>query len=186
MRIVHPIEKHMDDAIAEASIQTGCKNQQFVCDENCSCHPTIKQKYTGHRNARTMIKEATFWGDGFVLSGSDCGHVFVWERDTGRLVMLLEADAHVVNCLQPHPTLPLLATSGIDYDVKLWAPIAPEPAFDVAYAEELTKRNEVMLEETRDTITVPASFMIRMLACLNQIRRGARSRVRNARRQNPI
>ncbi|RZF43173.1 hypothetical protein LSTR_LSTR013338 [Laodelphax striatellus] len=33
------------------------------------------------------------------------------------------------------------------------------------------KRNEVMLEETKDTITVPASFMIRMLACLNQIRR---------------
>jgi hypothetical protein len=29
-----------------------------------------------------------------------------------------------------------------------------------------------MLEETKDTITVPAAFMIRMLACLNQIRRG--------------
>jgi nuclear receptor interaction protein len=29
-----------------------------------------------------------------------------------------------------------------------------------------------MLEETRDTITVPASLMIRMLASLNQIRRG--------------
>ena len=32
------------------------------------------------------------------------------------------------------------------------------------------RRNEVMLEETRDTITVPASLMIRMLASLNQIR----------------
>ncbi len=29
-----------------------------------------------------------------------------------------------------------------------------------------------MLEETRDTITVPATLMIRMLASLNQIRRG--------------
>lgn len=35
-----------------------------------------------------------------------------------------------------------------------------------------------MLEETRDTITVPAAFMIRMLACLNQIRRGGRNRTR--------
>ncbi len=34
------------------------------------------------------------------------------------------------------------------------------------------RRNELMLEETRDTITVPASLMIRMLASLNQIRRG--------------
>ena len=34
------------------------------------------------------------------------------------------------------------------------------------------RRNEIMLEETRDTITVPASFMLRMLASLNNIRAG--------------
>ena len=28
------------------------------------------------------------------------------------------------------------------------------------------RRNKLMLEETKDTITVPASFMFRMLACL--------------------
>ncbi|KAL1139561.1 hypothetical protein AAG570_006543 [Ranatra chinensis] len=119
-----------------------------------------------------MIKEATFWGEDYVISGSDCGHVFMWERATGRLGMLLEADHHVVNCVQPHPRLPILATSGIDYDVKLWAPVRAESNFDAEMAEELMKRNAVMLEETKDTITVPASFMIRMLACLNQIRRG--------------
>lgn len=69
-----------------------------------------------------MIKEATFWGNNYVMSGSDCGHVFTWDRRTGELVMLLEADSHVVNCLQPHPTLPYLATSGIDYDIKLYTP----------------------------------------------------------------
>ena len=26
----------------------------------------VKQKFLGHRNARTMIKEANFWGDEFV------------------------------------------------------------------------------------------------------------------------
>lgn len=83
----------------------------------------LQMKYIGHRNARTMIKEATFWGKDYVMSGSDCGHVFTWNRKTGELVMLLEADQHVVNCLQPHPTLPYLATSGIDYDIKLFAPI---------------------------------------------------------------
>lgn len=80
-------------------------------------------KYTGHRNARTMIKEATFWGKEYVMSGSDCGHVFTWNRKTGELVMLMEADQHVVNCLQPHPYLPYLATSGIDYDIKLYTPM---------------------------------------------------------------
>lgn len=77
-----------------------------------------------------MIKEATWWGNDFVLSGSDCGHVFGWERASGRLVLLLEADRHVVNCIQPHPFDPILATSGIDYNVKMWAPNKEEPTFN--------------------------------------------------------
>ena len=38
-----------------------------------------------------------------MLSGSDCGHIFIWDRYTAEPVMLLEADRHVVNCIQPHP-----------------------------------------------------------------------------------
>lgn len=37
------------------------------------------------------------------MSGSDCGHIFIWDRHTAEHLMLLEADNHVVNCLQPHP-----------------------------------------------------------------------------------
>ncbi|CAG9773673.1 unnamed protein product [Ceutorhynchus assimilis] len=138
----------------------------------------MKRKFTGHRNARTMIKEATFWGENYVMSGSDCGHVFIWDRHTAKVQMLLQADQHVVNCLRPHPEFPILATSGIDHDIKLWAPSLPESGFDSELAADLVNRNAIMLEETRDTITVPAAFMIRMLACLNQIRRGARNRSR--------
>ncbi|KFQ28162.1 DDB1- and CUL4-associated factor 6, partial [Merops nubicus] len=65
--------------------------------------PLIKMVYKGHRNSRTMIKEANFWGSNFVMSGSDCGHIFIWDRHTAEHLMLLEADNHVVNCLQPHP-----------------------------------------------------------------------------------
>ncbi|XP_018406864.1 PREDICTED: DDB1- and CUL4-associated factor 6-like isoform X1 [Cyphomyrmex costatus] len=178
-RLLNPMGK-MDEAIANACSSQG--HETF--DDACLTELCVKRKYIGHRNAsffRTMIKEANFWGNDFVMSGSDCGHVFVWERDTARLCMLLEADQHVVNCLQPHPYLPMLATSGIDYDVKLWAPVNDEPNFDEKFAEDLKKRNAVMLEETKDTITVPAVFMIRMLACLNQIRRG---RGRNRRRSS--
>jgi len=134
--------------------------------------PVLLQKFTGHRNARTMIKEANFWGENYVMSGSDCGHVFIWNRHTAELVMIMEADDHVVNCLQPHPYDPVLATSGIDYDIKLWAPGNEEPNFEEKMAVEIMGRNEVMLEETRDTITVPASFMIRMLASFNHLRQG--------------
>ncbi|XP_030642466.1 DDB1- and CUL4-associated factor 6 [Chanos chanos] len=132
--------------------------------------PSVKMVYKGHRNSRTMIKESCFWGNNFVMSGSDCGHIFIWDRHTGEHLMLLEADNHVVNCLQPHPYDPILASSGIDYDIKLWSPLEQSPSFNRVLAEEVIARNELMLEETRNTITVPASFMLRMLASLNHIR----------------
>uniref|UniRef100_A0A8B9JJY6 Ddb1 and cul4 associated factor 6 n=1 Tax=Astyanax mexicanus TaxID=7994 RepID=A0A8B9JJY6_ASTMX len=132
--------------------------------------PLVKMMYKGHRNSRTMIKESCFWGNNFVMSGSDCGHIFIWDRHTGEHLMLLEADNHVVNCLQPHPYDPILASSGIDYDIKLWSPLEQSPSFNRDLAEEVIARNELMLEETRNTITVPASFMLRMLASLNHIR----------------
>lgn len=97
----------------------------------------LRMKFVGHRNARTMIKEANFWGNNYVMSGSDCGHIFTWDRRTGKLVMLMQGDQHVVNCLQPHPELPYLASSGIDYDVKIWAPTLEHPNFDEVAAEDV-------------------------------------------------
>ncbi|XP_023150394.1 DDB1- and CUL4-associated factor 6 isoform X2 [Amphiprion ocellaris] len=132
--------------------------------------PSVKMVYKGHRNSRTMIKESCFWGNNFVMSGSDCGHIFIWDRHTAEHLMLLEADNHVVNCLQPHPYDPILASSGIDYDIKIWSPLEESPSFNRVLADEVITRNELMLEETRNTITVPASFMLRMLASLNHIR----------------
>lgn len=32
-----------------------------------------------------------------------------------------------INVLEPHPTAPVLATSGLDHDVKIWAPTAENP-----------------------------------------------------------
>ncbi|XP_060271844.1 DDB1- and CUL4-associated factor 6 isoform X25 [Ovis aries] len=138
--------------------------------------PLVKMVYKGHRNSRTMIKEANFWGANFVMSGSDCGHIFIWDRHTAEHLMLLEADNHVVNCLQPHPFDPILASSGIDYDIKIWSPLEESRIFNRKLADEVITRNELMLEETRNTITVPASFMLRMLASLNHIRAGKNCR----------
>ena len=53
-----------------------------------------------------QIKEATFWGDDYIVSGSDCGHIFFWSIEDQKLAMFMEGDHHVVNCLQPHPTDP--------------------------------------------------------------------------------
>ena len=39
-----------------------------------------------------MIKEASWWGTDFLISGSDCGHIFIWDKKTADTVLVLEAD----------------------------------------------------------------------------------------------
>lgn len=82
------------------------------------------QVYTGHRNSRT-VKGVFFFGpnDEFVMSGSDCGHIFIWEKKGGKLLRLMVGDKSIVNCLESHPHLPVIATSGIERNIKLWAPM---------------------------------------------------------------
>ncbi|CAB4055951.1 DCAF6 [Lepeophtheirus salmonis] len=178
-----------DDDLVESNLPTRVRNSKCdiyeyetdMFDENgletintghVIIQPAMNKRLTGHRNSRTMIKEATWWGNNYILSGSDCGHIFGWDRESENVVLLLEADRHVVNCIQPHPFDPILATSGIDYNVKFWAPLAEVSEYDEEKINTIMERNEKMLEETRDTVTVPAGLMIRMLASLNQLRRG--------------
>lgn len=153
----------LDDSTSSSSSYSSEEDDTAISTK----YDYVTQKFFGHRNARTMIKEANFWGDDFILSGSDCGHIFIWNRHNGELINLLRADCHVVNCVQAHPYLPILASSGIDYNVKIWTPHGDEVEFDDKQARDIIRRNQLMLKETRDTITVPASFMIRMLACIS-------------------
>lgn len=46
----------------------------------------------------------------------------MWDKETTNLVRVLKGDDSIVNCLQPHPSMCLLATSGIDPVIRLWSP----------------------------------------------------------------
>jgi DDB1- and CUL4-associated factor 8 len=83
------------------------------------------QPYMGHRNFRT-VKGVNFFGpnDEYVVSGSDCGNVFIWRKKGGELMRMMHGDKNVVNCIETHPHFPFLATSGIDKTVKIWTPTA--------------------------------------------------------------
>ncbi|XP_017080406.1 DDB1- and CUL4-associated factor 8 [Drosophila eugracilis] len=83
--------------------------------------------YEGHINSRT-IKGVNFFGprSEYIISGSDCGNIFFWDKNTEAIINLMKGDhAGVVNCLEPHPWMPVLATSGLDNDVKIWTPNGP-------------------------------------------------------------
>ncbi|XP_051922653.1 WD and tetratricopeptide repeats protein 1 isoform X1 [Hippocampus zosterae] len=83
-----------------------------------------KHRYCGHCNTTTDIKEANFFGSKgqYIVSGSDDGSFFIWEKETTNLVRIMQGDESIVNCLQPHPTSCFLASSGIDPVVRLWNP----------------------------------------------------------------
>ncbi|KAL9415532.1 hypothetical protein AB3S75_043760 [Citrus x aurantiifolia] len=87
------------------------------------------QVYKGHRNCVT-VKGVNFFGPKceYVVSGSDCGRIFIWKKKGGELIRVIEADRHVVNCIEPHPHSTVLASSGIESDIKIWTPNAADRA----------------------------------------------------------
>ncbi|XP_028911049.1 DDB1- and CUL4-associated factor 8 [Ornithorhynchus anatinus] len=115
----------------------------YLFDSSHSDGAQYVKRYKGHRNNAT-VKGVNFYGpkSEFVVSGSDCGHIFLWEKSSCQIVQFMEGDkGGVVNCLEPHPHLPVLATSGLDHDVKIWAPTAKAPT-ELAGLKDVMKRNK--------------------------------------------
>lgn len=56
------------------------------------------------------------------FNSSDEGNFYIWERPTDKVVGVFKGDTTILNCVQPHPYYCLLATSGIDHEIRLWAP----------------------------------------------------------------
>ncbi|RVE50822.1 hypothetical protein evm_004571 [Chilo suppressalis] len=86
------------------------------------------QRFLGHCNTTTDIKEASFLGPdaAYIAAGSDDGSLFIWCRKSGNIVRCLRADESIVNCVQMHPNVMMLATSGIETVVRLWSPRSEE------------------------------------------------------------
>ena len=108
-------------------------------EKGVPCYSHSRQ-YRGHCNVKT-VKDANFFGlqDEYVVSGSDDGHLFIWDKKTSALVNILEGDNEVVNVVQGkspfcalrgglplthigHPYEPVLAVSGIDHTIKIFSP----------------------------------------------------------------
>ncbi|XP_062130631.1 DDB1- and CUL4-associated factor 8 isoform X1 [Drosophila sulfurigaster albostrigata] len=100
--------------------------------------------YEGHINSRT-IKGVNFFGprSEYVVSGSDCGNIFFWDKNTEAVINLKKGDlSGVVNCLEPHPWMPVLATSGLEHKVKIWTPSGlPEALPKPEVLKETLQRN---------------------------------------------
>ncbi|KAG0015773.1 DDB1- and CUL4-associated factor 6 [Entomortierella chlamydospora] len=150
----HEDSRAMDtDSDEESSLDSGIRQDEREYWTRRSFHSAktdMMQVYSGHKNADTMasipssrekkrwgvylsdqqIKEANFFGPNseFIMSGSDDGRIFFWDKKSGKILNVIKGDDVVVNCLQPHPFSNfLLAASGIDHTIKIFMPTAEEP-----------------------------------------------------------
>ncbi|KAB2068135.1 hypothetical protein ES319_A08G010900v1 [Gossypium barbadense] len=118
------------------------------------------QVYAGHRNSRT-VKGVSFFGpkDEYVMSGSDCGHIFIWRKKGAKLVRVMVGDRRIVNHLEPHPCMPFLATCGFDKDVKLWAPMAGDAPALPKNLKKITESNRQNREDQSPATLAPDVIM---------------------------
>jgi WD40 repeat protein len=108
------VENHQQNDIHDVKDDNE-KDDSYACE------------YKGHCNMRT-VKSVSFFGphQEYVMSGSDDGNIFIWDKLNGTLINLIKGDKHVVNVLSGHPFDPILATVGIDNSVKIFSPTSPQ------------------------------------------------------------
>ncbi|CAL0327345.1 unnamed protein product [Lupinus luteus] len=132
-----------DDSGENASANGLCESPSSSSQNNGACY----QRFVGHCNVGTDIKQASFLGQRgeYVASGSDDGRWFIWEKKTGRLIKMLNGDESG-NIVFPK--------------VLIWTPNAPRPSSVAGgsagpeTADVLTamENNQEKLSLSRDTI----------------------------------
>ncbi|CAG5126463.1 unnamed protein product [Candidula unifasciata] len=113
-------ESRGEDGTRPASSRQESEQEKELQKNACD----YTMRFCGHCNTTTDIKEANFFGSNgqYIVAGSDDGSFFIWEKATSNIIRVLRGDESIVNCLQPHASTCLLATSGIDPVVRLWSP----------------------------------------------------------------
>ncbi|KAK3581000.1 hypothetical protein CHS0354_013894 [Potamilus streckersoni] len=200
------IAKNVDDGILKKFCPSHLVNSDLKANVTCACYnyngtevlgtyndediylfnndhsdgADYIHKYIGHRNNQT-VKGVNFYGpkSEFIVSGSDCAHIYLWDKETEKIVQLMEGDeGGVINVLEPHPFAPILATSGLDPDVKIWAPTAEDPT-ELKGMKKLVKHNKRQRDEERRA--EPEMVDGQMLwFIMNQLRRSRRRRAQEA------
>ena len=84
--------------IFQSAFERRRDRQRVEVDVPCYSHT---RTYRGHCNVKT-VKDVNFFGlqDEYVVSGSDSGHLFIWDKRTSELVNILKGDSQVVNVIQ--------------------------------------------------------------------------------------
>lgn len=121
-------------------------------------------RFVGHCNITTDIKEANYFGSNneYIVAGSDDGNFFIWDRKTTNIHSVYKADSAIVNCVLPHPQICMMATSGIDHNIKIWSPMDGEKKPNaISNIEHCVEENQLKMK------TDPFDLSTRNYFCWN-------------------
>jgi len=112
-----------------------------------------KTQFKGHKSLDT-IKGVYFYGEKsqYVVSGSDEGNVYIWNKETGQVINVLQGHSDAVNTICPSNDPlrhPMIATSGIDDYVVLWSPNSSYP--DEEEIDRLNNKIDKIVQENAAT-----------------------------------
>ncbi len=108
----------------------------------------LSHTYRGHINEDT-VKGVWFGGvhDELILSGSDCGNAFVWDRKTETLAALFPGDSRLANCIIMPPTGEVeFVSSGLSRVISVSLPVGdltrlPDTRNYIKYNLEVQRRD---------------------------------------------
>lgn len=116
-----PVSEQHPAASTEAPVSAEVDSGASVASNTWSSHEAMFYRF--HQNAAT-IKGITYMGpEGeWIVSGCDSGNVVFYRSSDGSVRHVTRGDRRgAVNCLSPHPMhLPILLTSGLEHDAKVW------------------------------------------------------------------
>lgn len=121
---------------------------------------TYVRQFRGHRNNDT-VKGVTFVGpgDSYIATGCDTGNLFIYHTATARIAFMALGDTRgAINCIAQHPdtTVPILVTSGLQWDAKVWEPTAAVPVATAEAIARVVSQNE---SDRDDAASVGGFFM---------------------------
>jgi WD40 repeat protein len=77
-------------------------------------------KYVGHKQEKFVLRSCFGYDESLVISGSEDGRIFVWNKQFGALLTVLDGHKGNTNCVCWGPGV--FASSGDDGKVKVWGP----------------------------------------------------------------
>jgi WD repeat-containing protein 42A len=110
----HTVTCAVYDSIGRSVLATYNDDDIYLFD---SRNGHLEHTYKGHRNSAT-IKGVSWFTDDFIISGSDDGYVYGWDRESEHIVMSLYADeggvvSYILSATKFHlNTIHYLSSSG--------------------------------------------------------------------------